>query len=158
MKLTKAQTGQALDPLLKQMSQTTHSFVLKLLAQALKALAANLTEAQASLAVDPVLKQIGQTTDPCALWALAGALQALPGKLTEAQARQFSMAAAASLAWAAEDEEAVDSARALVTLSGSMANRVELLAKSIVYPTAADRRPKSCSTGSAWERKPPWSG
>ena len=74
----------------------------------------------ASQALDPVLKQIGETTNPDALKAQAHALQALPAKLTEAQASQVSKAAAASLAllaWAADDEEAAEWARALVTLS-----------------------------------------
>ena len=87
-KLTEAQASQALDPVLKQIGQTTDPDALRALAAALQALAPKLTEAQASQALDPVLKQIGQTTDPYALQALAEALQALAAKLTEAQASQ----------------------------------------------------------------------
>ncbi len=63
-KLTEAQADQALDPVLKQIGQTTEPFALLALAQALQALPVKLTEAQASKALDPVLKQIGQTRYP----------------------------------------------------------------------------------------------
>jgi hypothetical protein len=82
-----------------------------------QALPAKLTEVQAGQALDPVLRQIGQTSGPDALRTLAQALQALAAKLTDAQAVLASKAAAASLAWAADDEEAAEWARALVTLS-----------------------------------------
>jgi hypothetical protein len=55
-----------------------------------------------------VLKRVVQTTDPYALRALVQALQALPAKLSEAQAVSASKAAASSLAWAANDEEAAE--------------------------------------------------
>ena len=84
-----------------------------------------------------MLKQIGQTTYPVALLALAQALQALAAKLSEAQAAQASKAAAASLAWAADDEEAAEWARALVTLSRPAANRDGMLVNAIAYPAAA---------------------
>ena len=112
-------------------------FALGALAQALQALPAKLSEAQASQALDPVLKQIGQTTKPLALQALAQALQALAAKLSEAQASQASKAAAASLAWAAADEEAAEWARALVTLSRPAPGRDEMLVTAIAYPAAA---------------------
>jgi hypothetical protein len=86
--LTEARAFQALDPVLKQIGQTTNPAALDALAQALQALAAMLTETQAFQALDPVLKQIGQTTNPYALQALAQAFQALAAKLTEAQAGQ----------------------------------------------------------------------
>jgi hypothetical protein len=88
-----------------------------------QALPAKLTEVQAGQALDPVLRQIGQTSGPDALRTLAQALQALAAKLTDAQAVLASKAAAASLAWAADDEEAAEWARALVTLSRPAANR-----------------------------------
>jgi ABC-type transporter Mla subunit MlaD len=136
-KLTEAQASQALDPVLKQIGQTTEPDALRALAQALHALPAKLTEAQASQALDPVLKQIGQTTHPRLLPALAEALQALAPKLTEAQAAQASKAAAASLAWAADDKEAAKWARALVTLSQRAADRDGMLVTAIAYPAAA---------------------
>ena len=87
-KLTEAQAGQALDPVLKQIGQTTDPGALRRWRRRLQALAAKLSEAQAGQALDQVLKQIGQTTDPDALQALAQALQALAAKLSEAQASQ----------------------------------------------------------------------
>jgi len=87
VKLTDAQAGQALDPVLNQIGGTTDPLV-PLLARAIQALAAKLSDAQAAQALDPVLKRIGQTTDPDALQALAQAIQTLAAKLTEAQARQ----------------------------------------------------------------------
>ena len=91
MKLSEAQASQALDPLLKQIGQTTDPFALRALAQALQALAGKLSEAQAGQALDPLLKQIGQTNNPDALQALAQALQALAVKLSEAQAARRSI-------------------------------------------------------------------
>jgi len=122
------------------MVQGTDRDTLGALAQAFQPMAAKLTEAQASQALDSVLKQIDETTDPLALWALAQALQALAAKLKEAQAMQASNVAAASLAWAADDEEAAEWARALVTLvtlSRPAANRDGMLVTAIAYPTAA---------------------
>ena len=87
-RITEAQAGQALDPLLKQIGQTTDPDALRALAQALQALPVKLSEAQAGQALDPLLEQIGQTTDSDALRTLAQALQALPVKLSEAQAGQ----------------------------------------------------------------------
>ena len=125
--------------MLKQIGETTDPDALRALAQALQALPAKLSEAQASQALDPVLKQIGQTTNPLALEALAQALQALPAKLSEAQAMRASMVAAASLAWAAYDEEAAELARALVMLlmlSHRAGDRDGMLVAAIAYPTA----------------------
>jgi hypothetical protein len=124
---------------LKQIGQRTDDpKVLLALAKALQALPAKLSDAQASQALEPVLKQIGQRTDdPDALLALAKALQALAGKLSEAQAVQASKAAVSSLAWAAEDHEAVEWARALVALSHRAADQNGKLAAAIAYPTAA---------------------
>ena len=51
-KLTEAQANQALEPVLKQIGQTTNPYAHWPLAQALKALAAKLTEAQASQALE----------------------------------------------------------------------------------------------------------
>ena len=102
-----------------------------------QALPAKLTEVQAGQALDPVLRQIGQTSGPDALRTLAQALQALAAKLTDAQAVLASKAAAASLAWAADDEEAAEWARALVTLSRPAANRDGMLVNAIAYPAAA---------------------
>jgi ribonuclease HI len=101
-KLTEAQAQQALNQMLQQISQTTNSYALQALAQALQALPAKLTEAQAQQALNQVLQQIShptnlfglRTLDPSksynsdALRALAEALQAISAKLTEAQAQQ----------------------------------------------------------------------
>ena len=50
---------------------------------------------------------------------------------------QASKAAASSLAWAAEDDEAVEWAQALVALSHRAADQDGKLAAAIAYPTAA---------------------
>jgi hypothetical protein len=121
------------------MGQETNPFALLALAQAFQALPAKLSEAQAGQALDPLLKQIGQTTDPGALRALAQALQALAAKLSEAQAIQASKVATASLAWAANGDEAAGWARALVALSRPSANRNGMLVTAIAYPAAAGR-------------------
>ena len=71
-------TGQALDPLLRQIGQTDSPLAVAALAQAVQALPAKLSEAQTSQALGPLLRQIGQTHNPWALTALAGALRALP--------------------------------------------------------------------------------
>jgi hypothetical protein len=84
-----------------------------------------------------VLKQIGQATYANALLALPKALQALAPKLNEAQAEQASKTAAASLAWAPSEDEAVEWAQALVALSHQAANQGETLAGAIAYPTVA---------------------
>ena len=88
--------------------------------------------------LDPLLDQIEDNTDPRALGALAKALEALAPKLTEPQARKAANAAASSLAWAADEEEATDWARALVALLSRTAepNDSELVT-AIAYPTAA---------------------
>ena len=131
------QASQALELVLKKIDQTTDLYALRALAQALQALAPKLSEMQASQALEPVLKQIGKTTDPDALRALAEAFQALPVKPTEAQSVQASTAIAARLAWAADDEESVEWARALVALSRPVADRDGILATAIAYPAAA---------------------
>ena len=123
--------------MLKQIGRTTDPRVLQELAPAFQASAAGLSEAQASQALDPVLKQIGQTHISLALRLLAQAIQALAPKLSEAQAVQASNAAGASLAWAANDEEAAEWARTLVTLSPPAAHRDGVLANAIAYPAAA---------------------
>jgi TIR domain len=69
-KLTGAQASQALDPLLKQMGQTTNPYALVALTQPLPTLPWKLTEAQAGQALDPLLQQIAQTTDPYTLRAM----------------------------------------------------------------------------------------
>ena len=84
-----------------------------------------------------MLKQIEQATGPGALKPLAQALQALAAKMTEAQAVQASTAAVSSLAWAANDDEAVEWARALVALTHRASNQDGKLAAAIAYPTAA---------------------
>jgi TIR domain len=127
-KLTEAQASHALDPVLKQIGQTTDPLALLPLArQALPA----------SQAVDVVLKQIGQTTSSYVLARLADALQALAAKLTEAQASQAASAAASSLGWAASDDEAAAWAKALVALTRSAANRDRMLVDAIAYPSSA---------------------
>ena len=83
-----------------------------------------------------MLKRIGQTAYPFDLQTLAQALQALVPKLSEVQAAQVSKAAASSLAWAANDDEAAEWARALVTLSDQAADR-GMLVTAITYPAAA---------------------
>ena len=87
-KISEARASQALDFLLKQISETTDSDALRAHAEALPALAAKLSEAQASQALDFLLKQIGETTGQDALRAYAEALRALAAKLNEAQASQ----------------------------------------------------------------------
>jgi len=87
-KIREARASQALDFLLKQISETTDSDALRAHAEALPALAAKLSEAQASQALDFLLKQIGETTGQDALRAYAEALRALAAKLNEAQASQ----------------------------------------------------------------------
>jgi hypothetical protein len=136
-KLTAGQASRAFSLVLKHISETTDPYALQAVVDALQALAAKLTAEQASQALDLVLKQIGQTTDPDALRALAQTLQAVPAKLSEAQAVQASMAAAASLAWAADDEESGEWARALVKLSRPAANREKMLVEAIAYPASA---------------------
>ena len=126
-----AQIGRAFD------GRTFISDTLAAPAEALQGLAAKLTEAQANQALEPVLKQIGQTTNPFALRALAQALRALGPKLTEAQVVRASKAAAVSLAWAGDDDEAAEWARALVALSQRAADRNGMLVTAIAYPAAA---------------------
>jgi hypothetical protein len=110
----------------------------------LRALPAELTEAQASQALEPVLERIGQAPNYYSfesqareLQAQAKVLQALAAKLTDAQAAQASKAAAASLAWAADDEEATEWARALAALSRPAVNRDGMLVTAIAFPAAA---------------------
>jgi hypothetical protein len=143
-KLNEAEASQALDPMLERIGQTGNPETLLALAEALQALPAKLSETQASQALDPVLKRIGQVPNfysveaqARVLQAQAQVLQALAAKLTDAQAAQASKAAAASLAWAADDEEAAEWARALVALSRPAANRDGMLATTIAYPAAA---------------------
>jgi hypothetical protein len=144
------QSSEARDPQSKLDDRKFVADSLKALAQALQALPTKLSEAQASHALEPLLNLIGQTTDPVvvqrlfvqttdsgALVVFAQALQALTAKLTESQAAQASEAAAASLAWAADNDEAAEWARALVALSGRAADRDGALVKAIAYPTAA---------------------
>ena len=90
-------------------------------------------------ALAPVLQQISQTTRSNALQVLAQAIQTLAGKLTEAQARQASLIATSSLAWAATEDEAADWARALVGLLPRAKDQDETreLILAVVYPTAA---------------------
>lgn len=104
---------------------------------ALGGLAARLTPAQASKVHDAVLKQLGQETDSSTLAALAHALQVLAPKLTEAEVMQTSKDAAASLAWAAQDNEAAEWARALAAMPIATADRDRTLASAIAYPAAA---------------------
>jgi hypothetical protein len=146
VKLSEVQASQALDPVVKQIDQTTNPYDLRALAQALQALPAELTEAPASQALDRVLKQIDHTVsnppwtdasaDRLVLLQLAQALQALPAKLSEAQAVQASKVASTSLAWAGDDKEAAEWARALVTLSQAASNRDGMLVNAITYPAA----------------------
>jgi TIR domain len=132
--LTDAQANQALDLLLRLIGQPPNPARPSELARPLPALAAKLNEAQASHALGLVLTQIGQTTDPDVIRARARTFQALAEKLTEAEAA--SKTAAASLAWAADGEEAAEWARALVALSRPLANREVLLVNAIAYPAA----------------------
>jgi hypothetical protein len=144
-----AKASQALDPLLKQIGQTTNPFELQALAEVLGALAAKLSEAQASQALDPLLKQISHTTDYA---ALARALQALAPKLSgPPQAAQASKAASASLAWAADDKEALEWAQTLVTLSHQAADGNGMLVAAIAYPAAAGSATEVRSRQSAWD-------
>ena len=83
-KLTEAQASQAVDPVLKQIGQTTDADALKALAQALQALPA--TEAQAGQALGR--PQAARLRSPGGSQPLAQALQALAAKLSEAQASQ----------------------------------------------------------------------
>jgi hypothetical protein len=139
-KLSEAQAGQALDPLLRQIGltdQTTDLDAVRALAQALEALSPKLSAAQAGKALDSVLKQAGRMSSPFALLMLAQALQAMSPQLSEAQGVQASKAVASSLAWAANDHEAVAWARALVALSHRAADQDGKLAAVIAYPTAA---------------------
>ena len=90
-KLSEAQAGKAVDPVLKQIGQATDPDALQALAQTLQALPVELSDAQAGQAVEPVLKQIGQAIKPFrynAVRTLVEALQALAPKLSEAQAGQ----------------------------------------------------------------------
>ena len=94
-RLSEAQTSQALEPLLKQIGETTDHVRAPILAlmltPALQALAATLSEARASVALEPLLKEIGQATNPYALDApttLAPALQISAAKLRETEASQ----------------------------------------------------------------------
>ena len=66
----KIAASRAIEPLVRQIAQTTHSAALNAFSEALEAIAATLSEAQASQALEPLLRQIGQTTDPDALRAL----------------------------------------------------------------------------------------
>jgi hypothetical protein len=128
----------------------------------------SVAEAQVGQAVEAVLKQIGQTTNPYALPALAQALQALAGKLSGEQAVQASKAAAASLAWAAKDDDAVEWAHALVALSHGAADQDGKLTARSPIQLSRDRRPRSCLTRSVQptltrqrkklERKSLWNG
>ncbi len=140
VRLTEAQASQALDTVLTKIGQTTPNegkYDLQALAQALQALTTKVSEAQASRALEPLLEQIGRTTDFMMLEGLAEVLQALAAKLTDAQAVQASNAAVSSLAWAANDEEAAEWARALVALTNSASDRDKRLVAAIAYPTAA---------------------
>ena len=117
--------------------QAQVSQAIRTVAQALQALAAKLSEAQASNALEPLLEQIGETTSPAALELLAIVLQALTPKLSEAQAMHAASVASTSLAWAADEREAAEWARALVTLSRPAADREQMLVNAITYPAAA---------------------
>ena len=85
------------------------------------------------------MQQIGKTTNRYALRALAEGLQALAAKLTEAQAQHALSIAMSSLGWAADEDEAVSWARAIVALLPSQSERgaTSLLATTVVYPSTA---------------------
>ena len=139
-KLTEAQAQEALAPLLQQIGKTTNPDALRELVQALQAVAAKLTEAQTQQVLAPLLQQIVKTIDPDTLRA-AEALQAMAGKLTEAQTQQALAVAMSSLAWAANEDEAVDWARAVVALLSSAADHADQggtrkLVSAIVYALA----------------------
>ncbi|MER8777026.1 TIR domain-containing protein [Mesorhizobium sp. M0977] len=87
-KLTQAQAGQALDPVLYHLAYTTDPSVVQALAKALQALAPKLTEEQAQRILHPILQQLVTTFDHEALQALAQALRALIPKLTDSQAQE----------------------------------------------------------------------
>jgi ribosomal protein S7 len=125
------------DPLASHYDETTEiSPALRMLAQALQALAGKLTKAQANQAVTPLLRKVSETTNSNQLSVLAETLKALAGNLLEAQARQSSGVALSSLAWARSDEEAAEWARALVLLVTSASDRDRILAAAIAYPAA----------------------
>jgi hypothetical protein len=87
-KLTEAQAQAALEPILKQISDTTSAdSSLQVPAQTLSALAPKLNDAQAGQALDAVLTQLGGWSylSDDALTALAQALTALVPKLNDAQ-------------------------------------------------------------------------
>ena len=63
-RLTDAQASQALEPVLRQIGQTTDSDKLDALADGLQALTGKMTEAQASQALDPILRQIDRAEQP----------------------------------------------------------------------------------------------
>jgi hypothetical protein len=84
----KIAASRAIEPLVRQIAQTTDSAALNAFSEALEAMAAKLSEGQASQALEPLLRQISQTTDPDALRALLRGLEAMAAKLSEGQASQ----------------------------------------------------------------------
>jgi hypothetical protein len=138
-KLSAPNAKHAFDLVLNLLARLQDSDLILSLAAVLRAAASGLIEAHAQQAVRPVLEQIGQTIDSDALQALALALQGLAPKLNETQARDASVVANSSLAWAASKEEATDWARAIVALSDRVASpgAAQQLAAQVAYPMAA---------------------
>ena len=81
----KIAASQGVEPLLRQISQTTDPDALLVLAQGLQALPGKLSDAEASQALESLLRQIGRANDHSAREVLTEALQSLIGKLSETQ-------------------------------------------------------------------------